>query len=31
MDFEFVSLGPNRLRTETAAIAAVHTIEQINW
>jgi len=30
-DFNFVSLGPNRLRTETAAIAAVHTIEQLNW
>jgi len=29
--FEYVSLGPNRLRTETAAIAAVHTIEQLNW
>lgn len=29
--FEYVSLGPNRLRTETAAIAAVHTIEQANW
>lgn len=28
---EYVSLGPNRLRTETAAIAAVHTIEQLNW
>jgi 16S rRNA (uracil1498-N3)-methyltransferase len=30
-DFKYVSLGPNRLRTETAAIAAVHTIEQLNW
>ncbi|MFT5998644.1 MAG: 16S rRNA (uracil1498-N3)-methyltransferase [Neolewinella sp.] len=30
-DYNFVSLGPNRLRTETAAIAAVHTIEQANW
>jgi 16S rRNA (uracil1498-N3)-methyltransferase len=30
-DYEYVSLGPNRLRTETAAIAAVHTIEQLNW
>lgn len=30
-DYEFVSLGPNRLRTETAAIAAVHTIESLNW
>ncbi|WP_020569842.1 RsmE family RNA methyltransferase [Neolewinella persica] len=29
--YEFVSLGPNRLRTETAAIAAVHAIEQANW
>lgn len=28
---QYVSLGPNRLRTETAAIAAVHTIEQLNW
>ncbi len=31
LDFQFVSLGPNRLRTETAAITAVHTIEQANW
>lgn len=31
LDYEYVSLGPNRLRTETAAIAAVHTIEQLNW
>lgn len=31
LNYEYVSLGPNRLRTETAAIAAVHTIEQINW
>lgn len=29
--FSPVSLGPNRLRTETAALAAVHTIEMINW
>ncbi|OAV44893.1 16S rRNA (uracil(1498)-N(3))-methyltransferase [Lewinella sp. 4G2] len=29
--FEFVSLGPKRLRTETAAIASVHTINQLNW
>jgi 16S rRNA (uracil1498-N3)-methyltransferase len=29
--YEYVSLGPNRLRTETAAIAAIHTIEQLNW
>lgn len=31
LGFTYVSLGPNRLRTETAAIAAVHTIEQANW
>jgi len=31
LGYHFVSLGPNRLRTETAAIAAVHTIEQLNW
>lgn len=31
LDGEYVSLGPNRLRTETAAITAVHTIEQLNW
>lgn len=30
-DYGYVSLGPNRLRTETAAITAVHTIEQLNW
>ena len=30
-DFGYVSLGPHRLRTETAAIAAVHTLNQINW
>lgn len=30
-NFLFASLGPNRLRTETAAITAVHTIEQANW
>lgn len=29
--YRYVSLGPNRLRTETAAIAAVHSIEQANW
>lgn len=29
--FHNVSLGPHRLRTETAAICAVHTIEQLNW
>lgn len=27
----YVSLGPHRLRTETAAIVAVHTVEQLNW
>jgi len=31
LGFEYVSLGPNRLRTETAAIVAIHTIEQANW
>lgn len=31
LGYRFASLGPNRLRTETAAIAAVHTIEQANW
>ncbi|THH41610.1 RsmE family RNA methyltransferase [Neolewinella litorea] len=30
-DFRFVSLGPHRLRTETAALTAVHTIESANW
>lgn len=30
-NFSFVSLGPKRLRSETAAIAAVHSIEQLNW
>ncbi len=29
--YRYVSLGPNRLRTETAAIAALHTINQLNW
>lgn len=29
--FSCVSLGPHRLRTETAAIAAVHTIEMAAW
>ncbi|MEO0734067.1 MAG: RsmE family RNA methyltransferase [Bacteroidota bacterium] len=29
--FRWVSLGPNRLRTETAAVAALHTIESLNW
>ncbi|MCP9235439.1 16S rRNA (uracil(1498)-N(3))-methyltransferase [Lewinella sp. JB7] len=27
----FASLGPHRLRTETAAIAAVHAVEMVNW
>ena len=31
LNFRYVSLGPNRLRTETAAIAAVHTLNQVNW
>ncbi|MBC6996485.1 RsmE family RNA methyltransferase [Neolewinella lacunae] len=31
LGYQWVSLGPQRLRTETAAIAAVHTIEQLNW
>ena len=26
-----VSLGPHRLRSETAAIAAVHTLESLHW
>lgn len=30
-DFVFVSLGPHRLRTETAALAALHTVELLNW
>lgn len=29
--FQAVSLGPNRLRTETAGIVAVQTIAHINW
>ena len=29
--FAFASLGPHRLRTETAAITAVHTVESLNW
>ena len=29
--FDWVSLGPHRLRTETAAITAVHTIESAGW
>lgn len=29
--FEYVSLGPHRLRTETAAIVAVHALNQVNW
>ena len=31
LGFTAVSLGPYRLRTETAAITAVHTIEMTNW
>ena len=30
-DFSWVSLGPHRLRTETAAITAVHTLESAHW
>ncbi|WP_116105410.1 RsmE family RNA methyltransferase [Lewinella sp. IMCC34191] len=30
-DFTWVSLGPHRLRTETAAITAVHTLEMLAW
>jgi len=29
--YQWVSLGPNRLRTETAAIAALHTVESLSW
>ena len=29
--YQWVSLGPHRLRTETAAIAAVHTLESARW
>ncbi|CAH1000537.1 Ribosomal RNA small subunit methyltransferase E [Neolewinella maritima] len=29
--FVFASLGPHRLRTETAAITAVHTLESAAW
>ena len=29
--YRHVSLGPNRLRTETAAIVALHTLNQLNW
>lgn len=29
--YSTVSLGPHRLRTETAAITALHTIESSNW
>ena len=29
--FTWVSLGPHRLRTETAAITAVHTLESLAW
>ncbi len=31
LGYHFASLGPHRLRTETAAITAVHTIESLNW
>ena len=31
LGYQWVSLGPHRLRTETAAISAVFTIEQLNW
>lgn len=31
LGYTTVSLGPHRLRTETAAITAIHTIELINW
>ncbi|PPK86329.1 16S rRNA (uracil1498-N3)-methyltransferase [Neolewinella xylanilytica] len=30
-NFTWVSLGPHRLRTETAAITAVHTLESLGW
>ena len=29
--YQWVSLGPHRLRTETAAIAAVHALESARW
>ncbi len=29
--FRFASLGPQRLRTETAAVVAVHTVESVSW
>ena len=29
--FVFTSLGPQRLRTETAAVVAVHTVEAVSW
>ena len=29
--FVFASLGPQRLRTETAAVVAVHTVESLSW
>ena len=29
--FTWVSLGPHRLRTETAAVTAVHTLESLTW
>ena len=29
--WQYARLGPHRLRTETAALVAVHTVEQLNW
>lgn len=29
--YRWVSLGPHRLRTETAVAAAVHALNQVNW
>ena len=29
--FVFAGLGPQRLRTETAAVVAVHTVESVSW
>ncbi|WP_420460176.1 RsmE family RNA methyltransferase [Neolewinella sp.] len=29
--FVFAGLGPHRLRTETAAVVAVHTVESLSW
>ena len=31
LGYGFVRLGPHRLRTETAAVVAVHTVEMMNW